>query len=222
MDCRSDKGTVVIAAVESVAINLEVACVDESCSAFAWPLYTQLRDGYEHCSVLPMPDSVEQWRSEHRTARKRADRAGRLGYRFDTIRRHERNEDIYAINTSLESRQGRRMSLAYQRHPLYAPLPDYPCDRHRVSTYGVINARGTLVAYLWLYRVGSLALVSSILGHGDHLANDIMYLLFQGAVEREAEHGGFFVYNRQDSGTDGLRYFKAKLGFEGVDVEWSA
>jgi len=85
---------------------------------------------------------------------------------------------------------------------------------------GVLDVRGTLVSYLWLYRVGDLALVSSILGHGDHLTRDVMYQLFQGAVEKQAGSGGYFVYNLHSSGTDGLRYFKQKLGFEPMEVAW--
>ena len=42
-----------------------------------------------------------------------------------------------------------------------------------------------LVAYLVMIRAGELALVSQILGHFDHLENEIMYLLFQHALERE-------------------------------------
>lgn len=203
-----------------VPLTLQTACDHQSCSDFAYPLWKQLRTGYDRCSVLPVPDSFEEWRQEHKTARKRADRAIRLGYGFRIIKREERNDEIHAINTSLERRQGRPMTDAYHRKPRHEPLPDYPCDRHRVSTYGVVAPNGKLVAYLWLYRAGDLALVSSILGHGDHLANDIMYLLFQGAVIRESQYGGFFVYNRHDSGTDGLRYFKQKLGFQPTDVEW--
>jgi hypothetical protein len=101
------------------------------------------------------------------------------------------------------------------------PLPEYACERHAIRTYGVLSDRGQLVAYLWLYRAGELALVSTILGHGEHEPNDVMYLLFQGAVEKQAHLGGYFVYNRHDSGTDGLRYFKNKLGFKAKEVEWA-
>lgn len=191
-----------------------------ACAELAFPLFTQLREGYEVCSVLPVTD-LETWRAEHRTARKRADRAERLGYRFAEIRREERDDDIFEINTSLERRQGRPMSAGYRERTHFLPLPEYPCDRHAIRTYGVLDHRGTLVAYLWLYRAGDLALVSSILGHGEHLANDVMYLLFQGAVERQAHLGGYFVYNRHDSGTEGLRYFKSKLGFERTEVAWA-
>jgi hypothetical protein len=64
-------------------------------------------------------------------------------------------------------------------------------------------------------------MVSMILGHGDHLNDGIMFLLFQGVVEHQAGLGGSFFYNRADSGGEGLRWFKARLGFEAADIEWA-
>lgn len=203
-----------------VGILLDGDC-HYDCNKFSLPLYTQLATGYETCAVLRVPESVQEWRDERRTARRRANRASNLGYQFREIAREQYDEDIFAINTSLEERQGRPMSRGYQERQNFLPLPEYPCERHAIRTYGVVDARGTLVAYLWLYRSGELALVSSILGHGEHLANDVMYLLFQGVVDAEISHGGFFVYNRHSSGTDGLRYFKEKLGFTPMEVAWS-
>jgi len=202
-------------------ISLEVDHEADACQGMSGPLFLQLRQGYEVCSVLSMPSSVEAWRDEHRTARKRSDRATRLGYHFREIAREDFGADIHAINTSLDMRQGRPMSNGYREEQNFLPLPEYACERHAIYTYGVSADRGTLVAYLWLYRSGELALVSSILGHGEHLKNDVMYLLFEGAVAKQAHLGGHFVYNRHDSGTDGLRYFKSKLGFEPMEVEWA-
>lgn len=205
----------------AVRISLELACARKSCEDFARPLLAQLSRGYDECSVLPIPESVDDWRAEHRTARKRANHAKNLGYSFREIRREEYAEEIFEINVSKETRQGRPMTTPYRERQTFVPLPVYPCPRHGVRTYGVVDVRGTLVAYSWIYRAGDLALVSSILGHGDHERNDVMYLLFAGVVERESVEPGFFVYNRHDSGTDGLRYFKSKLGFERAEVEWS-
>jgi hypothetical protein len=86
--------------------------------------------------------------------------------------------------------------------------------------YGIENRDGVLVAYTVIYRAGDLALVSQILGHGDRLDDEIMYLLVQGVVDAESARGGFLVYNRWDSGTDGLRFFKTRLGFRPERVEW--
>jgi hypothetical protein len=204
-------------AVTTTRISLELGCCPDAQEHFNG-LLLQLSHGYDHCSVLDL-EQTDKWRDEHRTARKRADRCERLGYRFQKIDRHLYTEDIYRINTSLEERQGRPMSNGYTTRQSYAPLPDYPCPRHRVTTYGVLRDHN-LYAYLWLYRAGDLALVSSILGHGDRLRDDVMYLLMQGIIHAERDTGGFLTYNRHDSGTDGLRYYKERCGFTEQRVEW--
>jgi hypothetical protein len=209
-----------VATIAAVRLSLETHH-EEPCASLARPLLLQLMQGYEECAVLPMPESVEQWRDEHRTARKRGSRAANLGYQFREIAREQYASDIFAINTSREQRQGRPMSRGYREEQNYMPLPAYPCERHAIRTYGVVNDRGTLVAYLWLYRAGDLALVSSILGHGEHEDDGIMHLLFQGVVGAEVEHGGFFVYNRWDSGKDGLRQLKSWWGFRPMEVVWA-
>lgn len=199
---------------------METACDHASCAQFAWPLLNQLDGGnYDLCSVMEIQD-VASWRALHRTARKRADRSARRGYTFEHIERHERADEIHAINTSAQERQGRPMSPGYQQRPSDAPLPAYLCARHRVSTYGVEDATGVLVAYLWLYRAGQLALVSQILGHADHLENEIMYLLWRGMLEAESVEPGYVVYNVHSSGTNGLRWFKERLGLAETEVEW--
>lgn len=209
-----------MATMTATQVALDVFCIAPACTQFARPLFEKLSEGYEDCAVLPLTDA-ETWREGHRTARKRADRAARRGYTFGPIERHTRSQEIQAINWSAPVRQGRPMTDGYRQPPTITPLPDYPCARHAVRTYGVEDACGTLVAYLWIYRAGDLALVSQILGHAEHLENEVMYLLVQGVVEAEAERGGFMVYNRFDSGTEGLRFFKQRCGFEPTAVEWS-
>lgn len=212
-----------MSAIETrLGIALETVCCDESRSQ-AGPLFMQMRRGhYDLMSVLPCPMFIPQWRNEHRTARKRADRAFRRGYSASELERDAWELDIHHINISSENRQGRRMAPGYWTAPQFAPLPDYPCPRHAVRTTGVWSDTGHLVAYLVMIRAGELALVSQILGHADHLENEVMYLLFQHALEREivADPECLVVYNRHDSGTDGLRFFKERLGFQEMPVEW--
>lgn len=206
-----------------LAIGLELDCRSDVCRQFGRPLYEQMASGrYDACSVLPLPVHLDEWRVAHRTARKRADRAARRGYAFGPIDRHLYSRDIFEINTSAPARQGRPMSSGYLVETEFGPLPAYPCSRHAVRTYGVTGTDGRLVAYLWLYRCGQLALVSQILGHADHLENEVMYLLMQGVVEAESavDADGIVVYNRHDSGTDGLRWFKERCGFVEAPVEW--
>jgi hypothetical protein len=219
---RRDQGEIVNTSL-AVGISLETDCPVFMCRQFYRPLLEQMASGrYDVCSVQPIPPFIEDWRETHRTARKRADRAARRGYRFVTVARHERADELWAINLSAQVRQGRPMTSGYNVRPSDAPLPKYPCRRHAIRDYGVETEDGTLVAYLWLYRAGQLALVSQILGHADHLDREVMYLLFQGVLESESaiDPDGLVVYNRHDSGSDGLRFFKERLGFEPMPVEW--
>lgn len=221
MDGAGDVGAVVTVAIGVVPLALERHCLDGGCADLALRFKTQL-DTPKYArgvSLMPVPESREAWETEHRTARKRAWRAERLGYRFAEIDLSQFNEDIFRINTSLDERQGRPMSEGYLRPVRRRPLPDYPCDRHRIRSFGVLKGE-RLYAYLALYRVGDLALVSMILGHGAHLRDDIMYLLAAGMIDAEAGAGGWFYYNRHDSGTDGLVYYKERIGFRAEDIEW--
>jgi len=210
-----------VVATEVTTISLELGH-GHVCNEFAGPLWLQLSDGdYDLCSVMPIPRSVREWRADHRTARKRADRAERLGYRFVRVRRDERANEIYLINTSLGTRQHRPMSEGYLRRPSVTPDPRYPCARHGVHPYGVEAEDGRLVAYLWLYRAGALGLVSQILGHGGYLAHGVMYQLWQGMLSAEKFEPGYIVYNRHDSGTDGLRFYKERVGLAETPVRWA-
>lgn len=188
----------------------------------AGPLYDKLSGGgYTWpVSILPVPATLEEWTGAHRTARKRANACRRAGYEVAQIKREEWEQDIWEINSSLPSRQGRPMTAPYLRHDPVTPLPPVDCPRHALYAYGVLY--DGLRAYSWCYRSGELVLVSTILGHGDHLDRHVMYLLVMGLLQHQIEIGpGQVFYNRHDSGTQGLRFFKERLGFQPARVEWS-
>jgi hypothetical protein len=225
MACHGGESNQLMQTATLTDISLEAFCTDPMCTQFASPLFEQMSSGrYDLCAVLDLPDNIGEWKAMHRTARRRAAHSRNFGYLASVIRRQEFVQDIHAINTSKPVRQGRPMSAGYLSPPSGSKLPDYPCARHGVHTYGVIEGHDygpELVAYMWIYRAGDLALVSQILGHSSHEPNDVMYLLFEHALEREIAYGpGFVVYNRFDSGGDGLRYFKTRLGFEEREVRW--
>lgn len=206
-----------------VKITLEGACAGaDGCKELAETTYGQLSGGGYHtpCSVFPVPASIDDWLAEHGTARRRANACERKGFEFREIHRADFELDIHRINTSAPERQGRPMSEGYTKRQSHAPLPPQPCPRHRISEYGVVVA-DTLLAYLVAYRVGALVLVSQLLGHDKYLDEGIMYLLFRGVLARQIEQGpGFMFYNRHDSGTPGLRFYKERLGFEPTTIEW--
>jgi hypothetical protein len=211
--------TVAVAPALTVTVNLG-GCAQAHCLEMAWRLKRQLDPAYSRdASVLPLLDSFHAYQASQRTARKRAARAARLGYRFATIDRAAHADDIHAINTSVPERQGRPMGPGYHERPVYGPNP-LLCRRHHVYTYGVL-AEDTLVAYLWLYRSGELAMVSSILGHADHLADNVMYQLFLGVLREQYPLGGTAFYNLHSSGTDGLRFYKERVGLHPGTVRWA-
>ena len=191
------------------------------CVEFTDPLYLQLASGkYVVCATMPLPRSREAWEADHRTGRKRAWKAEAYGYHASLFERDKWGADIRAINRSADYRQGRPMDISYA-NPDTSALPSYPCELHAIRYYGVFDREGSLVAYMQMYRAGDLALVSQVLGHADHEPNGIMYLLFRHALEAEGAIAlGVCVYNRWDSGTDGLRFLKARVGFEETAVEW--
>lgn len=205
----------------STQISLEIACGYADCANIATPLLSQLCRGYETCATMEIPADITDWRDEHRTARKRADRANRRGYTAMAFDRSEHAEEIHRINTSASHRQGMPMSSGYRALTEFSRLPSYPCGRHAIRTTGVFHPNQELVGYLTMYRAGDLALVSQILGHAAYLSDEIMFLLFQCALLREILRGpGVVVYNRWDSGQPGLREFKTRLGFHETEVEW--
>ena len=205
-----------------ISISFDAGCSD-ACARFATPLYEQLAAGrYDWpASVMPLPISREAWEAEHRTARKRANACERRGYRFAEIDRAERVDEIFAINTSAPERQGRPMADSYRLRPAYSPLPAYECPRHAIYAYGVVDALDVLAAYTWVYRAGELVMFSTILGHADRLDDHVMYLLVREAlVAQRAIGDGLAFYNRHDSGTEGLRWQKERLGFLPTRVRW--
>ena len=217
------------AVLPRLTINLEVADTpDRYCSEYVgWlhKVYTKNMGaqypGFSHygsgTSVAILPDSYDQWFQEvGYGTRRKVRRAEKLGYTFEQIDRDKYLDDIFEINNSLESRQGRQMGEAYRkRWEAFGPLPDQPCRRHRLATYGVLKD-GKLFAYTWVYITGEMLLPSTLLGHGDFLNDGIMYLLLAGVFKDAIETSGtrYAVYERHWSGLPGLRFFKEQLGFQ--------
>lgn len=222
--CFGGSLVTVLEDTRTVHISMGLPCDHDSCAKHAEPLFTQLsvHRYSRQASVMPVPETLAEWRTEHRTARRRALRAERLGYVFAEVDFSRHADDIFAINTSLTERQGRPMTDGYTTNRRRSPLSvdQTRCARHRTHTYGILK-RDKLVAYLTLHRAGDLAMVSMILGHGDHFDAGIMFLLMQGVVGKQAGSGGYFFYNVHSSGKDGLRWAKERYGFRPTDIEWS-
>lgn len=174
-------------------------------------------------SIMRSPTDVDQYLTEHRTFRKRVLRARRKGYHVRPIEPRDHFGELLAINRSTPRRQGRAMSESYtDLRPTTAPMQRYLCPLHNIVMYGVFSEQDRLVGYATMYRCGDLLHVSQFLGHASFLDDGIMYLLVADILERNAPWPSVLFYNRHDSGTDGLRFFKERIGLRGGNVQWIA
>jgi hypothetical protein len=177
-------------------------------------------------SVKIIPDDVEkEWfgSPEAYWMRQKIRRAIKLGYTFQRFEYNDYLDDLYEINTSLSVRQGRAMSSSYMERPMpQMPSPTPSCLRHRNDWLGVFRD-GKLYAYALIVQAGEMMLFSMILGHGDHMDDGIMNLLVYESVRmyRAESATQYAVYYLQDSGTEGLQFFKRKMGFAGHRVRWA-
>ena len=175
------------------------------------------------CSIIDIPGSYEAYLSGPAgyATRRKLRRAEREGYTFREINPADWTDDIYAVNTSLDTRQGRPMDASYRTRPSIDHDRAIGCPRHREVWFGVVKD-DHVVAYTHVYQVGEMCLFSRILGHGDHMESGIMYQLVAGAIEVLTESAGlrYAMYERHTSGTPGLRFFKERMGFRPYWVDW--
>lgn len=211
----------------ALRVDLLGDCTGESCVALAEAEFNTLdKPQYKNgvsIRAIEFLDTIEPFR-DCRTARKRALRATRKGYRVEPFEPATRYSDMLSINRSLPERQGRKMDDAYVNlRPTTSILGEPKCRSHHVIVYGVFTQEHhRLVAYATIYRCGELVHVSQILGHGDFMDDGIMYLLAQSILADQAMNGdGVFFYNRHDSGTDGLVFYKERIGLRKGVVEWT-
>lgn len=182
----------------------------------------RLKGQYEQGQAALRIESADGWLAEHRTARKRALRADRLGYTVSTFEPCDWHEDIMAVNLSTPRRQGRPMNDSYtNKERSTSKIGPMACPLHHRLEYGVFRDEH-LYGYAGIIRCGELAHVSMFLGHWDMLEDGIMYLLMREVVFAETELSSPIVlyYNRYDSGTDGLRFYKDRIGLAETDIEW--
>jgi hypothetical protein len=137
-----------------------------------------------------------------------AKRARNRGYVFAEIDRNNYVDDIYAINTSLENRQGRPMEGHYlEKRSHYDALAHF-------RYYGILNPDGKLVAYANLGIYGNFAAFSHMLGIRNN--DGIMHLLLSEAICRliDDKQVRYVMYDTFFGAQPGMRTFKTILGFK--------
>lgn len=137
-----------------------------------------------------------------------ARRARKRGYRFSEIDRNAYIDEIHAINTSIEQRQGRSMDQQYVEKCLaYDSLPHF-------YYYGILDPDNHLVAYANLGIYGNFAAFSRMLGLRNN--DGIMHLLLAEAICRliDEKQVRYVMYDTFFGAHPGMRTFKTILGFQ--------
>lgn len=148
--------------------------------------------------------------TKSRNMLRKADAAGLTFGGFDW---NERLDELYAINTSKPIRSGRPMRPSYLQRP-QPRSSSSTCSAHRSVYLGGFDDAGELRAYVVLALAGELAIVNTILGHGDYLTLGIMNGLVREIVRAARETDRVTAINYLSlTGPHGLVRFKRSVGF---------
>jgi hypothetical protein len=219
----------------SVIIDLELGDTDdERCDTLPKTLHGRFtapnaesggRGAMEvNVALLVIPDDLDDWwgTPESKWMRQKVRYGQKAGYTVRIFEHNDHIDGIHEINNSLESRQGAVMSDAYKDKPAPESPRVQTCRRHRRDWFGAFNPDGKLCAYALVIQCGEMLVFSRFLGHGDHRDDGATNVLLYEVVKQRQQESGtrYAVYHRQDNGTEGLQFFKRKMGFRGHDVQW--
>ncbi len=153
--------------------------------------------------------------------RRKVRRTRRLGYQVRLFEPLDALEAILRVHMSSKLRQGRAIRPEYLDHGKLAAYCVQPGP-----WYGVFDAQQVLRGYCHLPVVGECCVFSRIMGDVDRLEDGIMYLLVHDAVaamHRLRERTGqprWAFYDMVLGGSQGLRDFKHRCGFDLYRVSW--
>lgn len=149
-----------------------------------------------------------------------------LGYKVRPISPAEHAGEIAGIIGSAVTRQGRQIAERYAGRSDQYSFPDYidyGDPQFNDICVGVFSANSVMVAYLLGKRVGDHIQYDEIMGHKEHLKNDIMELLHyeflricseQEVVPKCLNYGPWYSGSSPYSAETGLNFWKRKLRFQ--------
>ena len=161
------------------------------------------------------PDDYMASVKGHNSAEYHARKARSRGYVVAEINKNDFVDDLYEINTSLESRQGRPMDEAYrQKQTRFQEEKNY---KH----FGVFNAAGKLTAYSDVGFYGNFVAFNRLLGLRNN--DGAMHLMVTEIICQmiESRAYGYLMYDTFYGASPGLRTFKTMLGFEPFRAKYS-
>lgn len=137
-----------------------------------------------------------------------AKKAKSRGYVVAEIDRNNYIDELYEINTSLDSRQGRAMDEIYRQK-----ITSYVNEKN-FKYFGVLNSAGKLMAYSTLGIYGNFIAFERLLGVRNN--DGVMHLMITEIICQFIENGsyGYLMYDTYYGASAGLQNFKRMLGFK--------
>lgn len=123
-------------------------------------------------------------------------------------------DDIFEVNTSLETRQGKDIKQEYlQRGNI--------TRGEGMEVYGVF-IEDKLVGYIRTLHLGDTIFINNILGHGAYLKAGIMYFLLLEVLQVYFDRNDlkYIIYDSYWGNSRGLALFKKRFHFEPTKVKW--
>lgn len=144
-----------------------------------------------------------------------AKRARSRGYVLAEIDRNDYVDDIHAINTSVETRQGLPMKEQYLQK-----IEHFDAEKH-YKYFGILSPQGTLMAYGNLGFFGNFCSFSHLIGRRNN--DGIMHLLVVDIVCRLIDEGrlNYIMYDTFFGARPGLKQFKKIVGFKPYRAKYS-
>lgn len=143
------------------------------------------------------------------------------GYSFSAIDRNMYIDDIFDINNSAVSRQGKKMNTNYIKKTNWYEPEEF------TEYYGVFNSEGKLVSYIHILFANEVVFIFKLLGHDSYLKDNIMYLMVFEAIEQifkrkdEVDHDiKYIIYDSFFTNSEGLAFFKKRFRFAPYAVKW--
>ncbi|MGZ8318385.1 MAG: hypothetical protein ACXWVD_04715 [Telluria sp.] len=143
-----------------------------------------------------------------------ARKARARGYTLAEIDRNKFVDQIHAINTSVENRQGRPMDPHYLQK-----VEHFESEKH-FRYFGILDPEGALAAYANLGFYGDFCAFSHLLGRRNN--HGVMHLLVVDIVSRVLDEGQlrFIMYDTYFGASPGMRHFKSIVGFTPYRVRY--
>lgn len=172
--------------------------------------------------LFELPNNVEEYEkkiSGKNSVAYFSRRCKKMGYYTKYFNPNKHLQELYEINTSTDTRQGRKMTAHYLEKVEEQEQKDF------IKWYGVYNSEDKLVGYIKLIKTPNLYLISGILGHYYYMKDNIMHLLLHDLIvdliENKKQYDRInIMYDTYFGATEGLKLYKKKHCFMPYKVKW--